>query len=217
MTGKSREGRPPKYTEDQVAEAIKIVEAAGDQPDGNAVKAVLCQEFGVSKGINAQSLGEEVKRQLEELKRKEREGLVASLSPEARAAATKVGKDLENRFLECLGQQAKDIRSEADRVLAAKEEDCAALRAKVRDLREEVAEKTARGDRLAEEKAALEEQLEKATQTIANLEAEIAARARDEAFKAELIAMLKDTLAQPEAGKSVQEKGSAAIRRQARA
>lgn len=204
MTGKTREGRPPKYTEDQVAEAIEIAEATGDAPDGNTVKAVLCQEFGVSKGINAQSLGEEVKRQLAERDRKEHEALVASLSPEARVAAMKVGKDVENRFLECLGQQAKAIRSEVDGILAAKEEDCAALRTTIRDLREEVAEKSARGDRLAEEKAVLEERLEEAGQTIANLEAEIAARARDEAFKAELIAMLKDTLAQPEGDQAVQ-------------
>ncbi|MCO8146389.1 hypothetical protein NHN26_14265 [Rhodovulum tesquicola] len=83
MTDKPREGRPPKYTEAQVSRAIEIVEAAGDEPDGNTVKAVLCQEFGVSRGINAQSLAEEVKRQLAERVREEREALVASLSPAA--------------------------------------------------------------------------------------------------------------------------------------
>jgi len=203
MTDKPREGRPPKYTENQVAEAIEIVEAAGDQPDGNTVKAVLCKQFGVSRGINAQSLAEEVKRQLEARKREESEALVASLSPEARAAAMKVGKEVENRFLEWLGVQAKDIRSNAEATLMAKEEDCAALRAKIRDLRDDLADKTAHAERLADEKIALKARLDEAGKTIGNLEADLAARDRQEAFKAEVISMLKDMLARQEEAKAV--------------
>ncbi|MCO8146714.1 hypothetical protein NHN26_15995, partial [Rhodovulum tesquicola] len=130
-------------------------------------------------------------------------GYWAVAYPAARDAATDLGREIGEQFLVWLGRQAKEIRAEADAILSARDEDCAALRAMIRDLRDDLADKTAHADRLAEENAALEARLDEAGATIGRLQADLAARDRDEAFKAEVIEMLKDMLARNEEGQAV--------------
>ncbi len=75
-------GRPPKYAQEQVRDAVQALVEEGvslEQIDAKAVKSKLCALHGVSEGINAQSLEGPVMLVLEDLADEEQRNLLKAL------------------------------------------------------------------------------------------------------------------------------------------
>ncbi|RKF13524.1 hypothetical protein D6850_14650 [Roseovarius spongiae] len=195
MTEK-RTGRPPKYTEAQVLKGIELVEQAGGAPTGDTVKKTMCAQLGVPGGINAQSLDKEVERLLEERQHQRRERQVAALPEVSRAAVKEIGAMVETAVLHHLGQELEGLRTIAGKRVAAQNIDLSNQRVQIRDLLSKI-------DHLAEEIADLghakvegEEQLTKAQAENAALKARIADLEKEQDFRSQMLAVMKETLEQ---------------------
>ena len=67
----------------------------GEALTGDTVKKAMCAQLGVAGGINAQSLGKEILRLLEERERERRARLIAGLPPASLEAAKSIGLQVE--------------------------------------------------------------------------------------------------------------------------
>ena len=105
MTERNKGGRPRKYTDAQVQEAIDKVEARGDVADGPMVKEVLRDDLGISPGIDVGILDGEVRRicqaRAEETARK----LAAKLPGPVKDAAVEIGSDVTRAVTNVLATQ----------------------------------------------------------------------------------------------------------------
>lgn len=189
-------GRPPKYTEDQVIEGIEIVDKNGGKPTGDSVKKVMCARLGVPEGINAQCLDKEVQRLVEDRDRQRRERLIAALPAESRVAVKQIGAMVETAVLLHIGQELEGLRTMAGQKVAAQEVDLGNQRAQIRDLLSKI-------DRMAAEIADLdnaklegEERLAKANAENALLKARVAELEKEQDFRSQMLALMKETLAE---------------------
>ena len=195
MTEK-RTGRPPKYTEAQVLEGIEIVERGGEVPTGDTVKKAMCSQLGVAAGINAQSLDKEVERLLEEREHQRRERLIAALPDESRSAVKSIGAMVETAVLLHLGQEMEGLRTIAGERVAAQNLDLGNQRAQIRDLLSKIDHLAAEIADLGHAKREGEERLAKAQAENAALKARIADLEKEQDFRSQMLALMKETLGQ---------------------
>lgn len=136
----SKGGRPAQYSREQLDAATGILEARGQPAQPVAVKALLCEEFNLSPGINLQSLARELDACLAERAEARRCEQVAML-PEAAVMALRrqVGL-LEREILGALGRLRADLAREASREAAARAAECRHLAARCDELAEEARE-----------------------------------------------------------------------------
>ena len=133
MTNK-KTGRPPKYSEEQMIEGIKIVQREGGFPTGDTVKKAMCDELGVPGGINAVCLDREVERIVKELERQRLNLLISALPSETLGAAKEIGLLVEAAILDHMGEQQDKLRILAGKKLAEQEVDLGNQRQQIRDL-----------------------------------------------------------------------------------
>lgn len=190
-------GRPPRYTEDQVVEGIEIVEKNGERPTGDTVKKAMCARLGVRESINAQSLEKEVQRLLEDRDRQRRERLIAALPGESRAAVKEIGAMVENAVLLHLGQELEGLRALAAQKVAAQEVDLGIQRAQIRDLLSKIDHLAAEIADLDHAKLEVEDLLAKANSENAALKARVADLQKEQDFRGQMLALMKETLQQP--------------------
>lgn len=195
MTEK-KTGRPPKYTEAQVLKGIELVEQASGAPTGDTVKKAMCTQLGVAVGINAQSLDNEVKRLLEERERQRRERLIAALPDESRAAVKEIGAMVETAVLLHLGREMEGLRTIAGERVAAQNVDLGNQRAQIRDLLSKIDHLAAEIADLGHAKVEGEEQLTKAQAENAALKARIADLEKEQDFRSQMLAVMRETLEQ---------------------
>ena len=195
MTEK-KTGRPPKYTEAQVLEGIGIVEKNGDTPTGEAVKKAMCLHLDVPAGINAQSLDKEVQRLLDEREHQHSTRLIAALPQTTKNAVREISATVESAILLHLGREHDELRRLNEQKVAQKDMDLSNQRAQIRDLLVKL-------DDQAEEIAALEdaartmkEQLHETNERNTSLLTRIAELEKRQDFREEMLAFMKDTLAQ---------------------
>ena len=198
MVQKPKGWRPPQYTSAQVMASIEQIERSGGIPDATGVKGVLCQEHGISPGINIQSLGEEVSRQLDDRQRVRTKALIDMLPDAVRADGNKIGSEIAQRVLEVVAHLAKAIRDETGEQVQAKEEDLDALRQKNRALRDELSEKSGEIERSTAQLQATVAQVSQHLEGIRELEIERDVAARGEARMSDLTARMEALIAQAE-------------------
>lgn len=202
-------GRPPKYTEEQVIEGIEIVENTGHQPNGDSVKKAMCSKLGVPESINAQCLEKEVHRLVEERERQRRDRLIASLPVESLTAVREISAQVETAVLLHLGQELEGLKSIAARKVAAQDVDLGNQRAQIRDLLSKVDHLTAEIANLDQAKLEGEERLAKANAENTALKARVAELEREQDFRSQMLAVMKETLGQqPQAADSSSEIGA---------
>ena len=189
-------GRPPKYTEDQVIEGIEIVEKSGKLPTGDSVKKAMCARLGVPEGINAQCLDKEVQRLVEDRDRQHREWLIAALPNESRAAVKEIGAMVETAVLIHLGQELEGLRTMAGQKVAAQDVDLGNQRAQIRDLLSKIDHMAAEIAELDRAKLEDEERLAKAQAESAALRARVADLEKEQDFRSQMLALVKETLGQ---------------------
>ncbi len=189
-------GRPPKYTEDQVIEGIEIVERDGEKPSGDTVKTAMCAQLGVPEGINAQCLDKEVQRLVEKRDRRRRERLIAALTGESLAAVKEIGAMVETAVLFHLGQELEGLRTMAGQKVAAQDVDLGNQRAQIRDLLSKIDHMSAEIADLDHEKVEGEERLAKASAENAALKARVAELEKEQDFRSQMLALMKETLGQ---------------------
>lgn len=195
MTEK-KTGRPPKYTEAQVLQGIEIVEENGDTPTGDAVKKAMCIHLDVPAGINAQSLDKEVQRLVEERERRENARLVASLPDTSRAIAREICASVESSILTHLGREHDGLRRLNEEKVAARELDLANQREQIRDLLTKLDLQAEEISKVETSKRDLEDLLIQSKEESDGLKARIADLERQHDFREEMLAFMKDALAQ---------------------
>jgi chromosome segregation ATPase len=75
---------------------------------------------------------------LELRERRQRAALIASLSPQARAAGTEFAREATDSFLVAVASELATVRKEIDEKVADVEADCKQKRATIRDLRQAI-------------------------------------------------------------------------------
>lgn len=113
MIEKNRGGRPRKYSDAQVVDAIERVEARGAVPTGAAVKGVMHADLGVSPGIDVGILDAEVQRICHERATEKAKKLAAKLPKSAKDASSTVGDDVTRAVTAVLAQQFDQLIKES--------------------------------------------------------------------------------------------------------
>ena len=195
MTEK-KTGRPTKYTESQVREAIKLVENAGEKPTGETVKKKLCDHFAVPPGVNAQSLDREVQRLLADIDRQRTEAPIAALPDTTRQAASDIAATMQAAMLAHLGEEHSSLRKHSRKKIAALEVDLDSHREQIRALE-------ARRDEQSDELAALEQDLHDLRERLQEMVAENgvlksrnAELEKEQDIRAEMFGVVKEALRQ---------------------
>ncbi len=190
----ARKGRPPRYTEAQLSGALDMIEADGREPTPEAVRQALCDRYGLSQGINAQSLGAAVDRALAD-RAEERTGrLIDSLPRSSKTAAADIGKIVTDRVVAHLAQSFHDLEMATDERLNAVREDLACYRTRCRELEARLEDNQAQLAQSDDEKADLRGQLRTAEKEIAALRDEIAAFRSEGDLRAQMLTMLREAL-----------------------
>lgn len=191
MNEKKKQGRPPKYSDQQVLMAIDMVEAEGSVPNGDSVKAKLCGNLGISHGINAQSLEDEVRRQLELRQEKRDEALIAMLPASAKTAALKLGKQFEVGLVKFLATEFDGLRSNAAEKLREKDADLRIHRDRDRENAKRLGEKEERIAALERDVHDLSSQVADRENEIVDLKDQIQGFKREEEFEAKMLKIMK--------------------------
>ncbi|MAM60458.1 hypothetical protein [Maritimibacter sp. UBA3975] len=194
MTDKKM-GRPKKYTEAQVVEAIGIVEGAGKEPTGDNVKEAMCKELGVSQGVNLQSLSSEVERLLADREREIRERRISALPPASISAANRISEVVNNAVLEHLGAQHEQLRAMNGKKLADARTDINTQREQMRALQSCIDEKDACIADLEIEIERLQIQLDATEKEASSLKGKVAQMNQESDLQAKVFNMLQDALA----------------------
>jgi len=121
---KNTGGRPPRYNLEQVHAAIIRLINGGtprDEIDAAAVKTVLCEQLGISKGIDIRSLESPVDHVLASLAEEEEGRLIGALPEKARASVESIVGAM-TRELQLLVAQQNAV------CLAKAQEECEELR-----------------------------------------------------------------------------------------
>lgn len=195
MTEK-KTGRPPKYTEAQVLQGIKIVEENGDAATGETVKKAMCVHLDVPPGINAQSLDKEVQRLLEERERQQSARLIVALPETSRNAVREISRTVESAILLQLGREHDELRRVNEQKVTQKDMDLANQRAQIRDLLMKLDDQADEVAGLEDEKRILNDQLNAVKEQNAALETRVIELEKRENFREEMLAFMKDALAQ---------------------
>ena len=194
MTEK-KTGRPPKYTEAQVLEGIKIVEKNGDAVTGEAVKKAMCVHLDVPPGINALSLEKEVHRLLEERERQQSARLIGALPETSRNAVREISQAVESAILLHLGREHDELCRVNEQKVTQKDMDLASQRAQIRDLLMKLDDLADEVASLEDEKRILNDQLNAAKEQNAALKTRTTELEKKENFKEEMLTFMKDALA----------------------
>lgn len=195
MTEK-KTGRPAKYTEAQVIQGIEIVEKSNELPTGDTVKKAMCSQLGVAGGINAQSLGKEVERLLEDRDRQHRNQLVAALPSTTRGAAKEIASLVEAAVLDHMGEQHNKLQELAGCKLAEMNVDLSNQREQIRTNLSRIDMKDAEIAGLERERDDFKARLDLAVAEVDSLKEHISDLQREEDFKTRMLAMMKETLGQ---------------------
>lgn len=196
MPEKKKTGRPTKYTEEQMIAGIGIVENAGEPPNGENVKKAMCAQLDVPAGINALCLDKEVQRLVEEREQRRRERLIAALPAESRTAVKEVGALVEAAVLVHLGEELEGLRAITNQEVEAQKFDLGSQRAKIRELLSVTDQLSAQVADLEKAKREGEEQLAKADEENAALNARIADLEKEQDFRSQMLALMKETIEQ---------------------
>lgn len=195
MTEK-KTGRPPKYTEAQVLEGIKIVEENGDTPTGEAVKKAMCVHLDVPPGINALSLEKEAQRLLAERERQQSARLIVALPEASRNAVREISQAVESAILLHLGREHDELRRVNEQKVSQKDLDLAHQRAQIRDLLIKLDQQAEEVAALEEAARAMQDQLHQSQERNSALLTRITELEKRQDFREEMFAFMKDTLAQ---------------------
>ena len=115
---KKNGGRPAHYNAEQVRKAVDMLCDGGtplDQITGATVKPVLCREFHVSPGINAQSLDKPVHLVLQERAEEERAALLKSVPESAAPVVDALVGQVKDEVMLVIARQSRDIAADAAR------------------------------------------------------------------------------------------------------
>ncbi len=195
MTNKNKGGRPKSYSDAQVDYAIEQAEKQ-DLPVGvETVKPILCTEFGISSGINGQSLEKAILERVEVRADQNARDLLEKLPTEAMDAAGEISEQFRHSLVGFLAQTFEGLRTEAGAKEAAKEEDLRNTRARVRDLEAELATRDQAIAALEVNAEGLQEKLAAKTQEVANLRAQIEQQSRDAVQTDMVMEMVKEAVA----------------------
>ncbi|KRS18959.1 hypothetical protein [Roseovarius indicus] len=121
---KNTGGRPPRYNLEQVHAAITSLINGGtprDEIDAAAVKTVLCEQLGISKGIDTRSLESPVDHVLSSIAEEEEGRLIGALPEKARTSIESIVGAM-TRELQLLVAQQNAV------CLAKAQEECEELR-----------------------------------------------------------------------------------------
>ena len=206
MAETKKQGRPRGYTEDQVVRAIETVEAAGREPTGDTVKSVMCEMFGVSAGVNTQTLNEVVRDLVAERHERHMKTLVARLPTGLRQAALEFGRATEIRMLHALAPQFSVLETEAATEAEARALDNQALRAQVRDLRAELGERETHVANLEQERVDAQARIAALEADVAGLQAQLTQRKDGDDFCADLLARMREMIEGQSKGAQVRQR-----------
>lgn len=136
-----KNGRPPKYTEEQVLHGIKLVQEQGLEPNGDTVKRAMVDKLGVTGGINAQSLDQAVRRLLTEQVALENAKRLSALPSCARQASEVLLEELGNGVMLFLAKELEGLKSAANRRVADLQADLRNQRNRISELEDRLAAK----------------------------------------------------------------------------
>lgn len=201
MTEK-KTGRPPKYTEAQVLDGIGIVEKNGDTPTGEAVKKAMCLHLDVPAGINAQSLDKEVQRLLEEREHRHSTRLISALPQTTKNAVREISATVESAVLAHLGREHDGLRQLNEQKVAARDLDLANQREQIRDLLNKLDLQAEEISQIERDKRDIGERLIQSHKENDGLKARISELEKQQDFRSEMLALIKDTLGEQASSKS---------------
>lgn len=191
----NKTGRPTSYTEAQVLKGIESVESGGGIPTGDSVKKAMCAELGVSAGVNAQSLGRQVERLVEDRERQQLARLVAALPASSKSAVATIASELEAGLVNHIARLHDDLERAAGARLSELGDDLADQRAWIRELLSRIDEKDVAIARAEQEHLDLRQQHEATLAENAELNARISVMEKEQDIRGQMLAMMKEALA----------------------
>lgn len=190
MADKSKGGRPPKYTEEQVRLSIELAEARGLEPSADAVKSIMCSNFEVSSGINAQSLAGEIRRILVAREAEEARVLMEKLPTAAKYAAATIGTQVQQSLVEFMAREFDGLRKEARQRELEREEDLRIAHARMADLESDLAESNGLREAAEDEAESLRAQAEANAAVIGEMKRQISEQGSLEDLLTKLVAQM---------------------------
>jgi len=191
MSEQNRGGRPRKYTQTQIEEAIDRIEALGGVPSGATVKQVMRDELGVSPGIDANILDAEVRRICANREEDRARRLAANLPRSAKSAAVGVGSEVTRAVTAFLATQFDELTNESRRREAELKADLGVFRLRVQELVHLVEGKEAVCASLEEEIHNLREQAKQQDEKLMVAMQEIAEHRREAALETQVVALME--------------------------
>lgn len=194
MSAKNKGGRPRKYTEEQVEDAIDRVEARGDVADGASVKEVMHEELGVSPGIDVTILHAEVQRICRVRAEENARLMVAKLPAPAKDAAVGVGNEVARAVTTVLAEQFDQLSMECRKREAELEADLRVFRRRIQDLEAQIVEHEASHAAQEEKNHDLTKQSTAKDVVIADLNAQIAQFGNDTDLEGRFVEIVRGFL-----------------------
>ena len=194
MSQINRGGRPAKYSSEQVEIVIGMLEGRGRTPTGEAVKTALVTEFGVSSGINLQSLEAEIARQIDIREARRAAARIEILPAGAKIAANELGDELRARLVDFMAREFEAMRREASHQLVAKEADLGILRRRVLCIEQSLDAAAADVARLEASNERLKTQVAKLQETNRRQSAKLATKKREATFRNEMKGIVREVL-----------------------
>jgi hypothetical protein len=190
MTRK-KEGRPASYSNEQLMDAIETIEGRGTETTTAAVKKQLVTQYGVSGGINDDSLKKAITEAIEDRSSKKLSRLLLALPEDAKASAGCIGERVAADILEHMALGYHGLRTSAEKVLIEKDEDLRNSRSHIRTMEDRVGKMQAERAALESENLDLREQNEALQAQLRDRESEVRELVRGQEYREEMMAFMK--------------------------
>lgn len=190
MTRK-KEGRPASYSNEQLMDAIETIEGRGIETTTAAVKKHLVAQYGVSGGINDDSLKKAITEAIEGRSSKKLSRLLLALPEDAKASAGRIGERVAADILEHMAFGYHGLRTSAEKVLIEKDEDLRNSRSHIRTMEDRVEKMQAERAALEDDNLVLREKNEALQAQLRDRDAEIRELVRGQEYREEMMAFMK--------------------------
>lgn len=198
MTRK-KEGRPASYSNEQLMDAIETIEGQGAETTTAAVKKQLVTQYGVSSGINDESLKKAITEAIEDRSRKRLSRLLLALPEDAKASARRIGERVAADILEHMAFGYHGLRTSAEKALIEKDEDLRNSRSHIRTMEDRVEKMQAERAAFETENLDLREKNEALLAQLRDRDAEIRELVRSQEYREEMMAFMKQIVKEDDA------------------
>ncbi|WP_281969174.1 hypothetical protein [Roseovarius nanhaiticus] len=186
-----KEGRPASYTNEQLMDAIETIEGRGAETTTAAVKKQLVTEYGVSGGINDDSLKKAITGAIEDRSCKKLSRLLLALPEDAKASAGRIGERVAADILEHMAFGYHGLRTSAEKALIEKDEDLRNSRSHIRTMEDRVEEMQVERAALEHNNLDLREKNEALQAQLRERDAKIRELAHSQEYREEMMAFMK--------------------------